>query len=276
VNEKVIKYLIIFVGIVVIWSYCSEPNPNEHYDVNVQTMVSASEGLNLKAVGELMKKSKDAETLEKLINSKDESVNNLDLNEDGKVDYIQVTEYGNDKLKGFSLTVKLSADEVQEVATIEVEKTSDANGQMEIRGNEQIYGQRHYHHSHFGFTDFLIMSYLFSPHRMWASPHYYGSYPNYHNPYNTVSHTHYRNTVSQKYGNSSFRNASNRSIQSTIKSPNAGKSAKSIKAPLKRPTASQKSFQARNPSKQVRSGGFGRSVRSSSSRRSGSYSRGGK
>ena len=93
-NEKVFKYLAIFLGIVVIWALCSRPDDKaDNYDVNVQTLVSSAEGLDLKAVGELLKKTNDAETFEKLLNSKDESVNNMDLNEDGKVDYIFVTEF---------------------------------------------------------------------------------------------------------------------------------------------------------------------------------------
>ena len=99
-NENVFKYLAIIMGVVVIWSFCSRSEDRaDSYNVEVQTVVSAAEGLNLKAVGELLKKANDAETFEKLLNSKDEGINNLDLNEDGKVDYIFVTEYGNEKVK---------------------------------------------------------------------------------------------------------------------------------------------------------------------------------
>jgi len=67
-----------------------------------------------------VKTAKDGEHLEKLINDKDTGVNNLDLDEDGKVDYIKVTEYGNDNSKGFSLTVEPSKGEEQEVATARI------------------------------------------------------------------------------------------------------------------------------------------------------------
>ena len=60
-NEKVFKYLAVFLGIIVLWSFCSKPkrSSDAYYDVNVQTMVTASDGLDLKAVGELLKKSED-------------------------------------------------------------------------------------------------------------------------------------------------------------------------------------------------------------------------
>jgi hypothetical protein len=286
VNEKVFKYLAVFLGIIVLWSFCSKPKKSSDasYDVNVQTLVSASEGLDLKAVGELLKKAKDGETFEKLLNSKSEGINNLDLDEDGKVDYISVTEYGNDKMKGFSLTVETGPNEVQEVATIEIEKQSDQQGQMQITGNQQIYGANHHYHSGFGLTDFLIMSWLFSSRPFYSSPWHYGAYPGYYSPYSTVPNTAYRSNMNNRTRSTSFRQSSSRTMRTAISSPNRGKTATNIKAPLKNPTASQKSFQARNPSKQVKSGGFGRrssstsnratSVRRSSSSRSGGFSRG--
>ena len=124
-NENIFKYLAIFFFVVVIWSFWSEPE-YENYDVNVQTLVAANEGLDLTAVGELLKKAKTAEELEELLNSPAQGINNLDLNGDNKVDYISVTEYGNDEVKGFSLTTQPAEGETQEIATIEVEKTSES------------------------------------------------------------------------------------------------------------------------------------------------------
>ena len=87
-------------------------------------MATAANGFDLKAAGELVKQASDAEDLEKLLN-KSGGVNNLDLNEDNKVDYIHVTEYGNDRAKGFSLTVQPEPGETQEVATIDIEKEGE-------------------------------------------------------------------------------------------------------------------------------------------------------
>lgn len=274
-NENIFKYLAIFFFIIVIWSFCSEGGSNDqgdYYDVNVQTMVPASDGLDLKAVGALLKKAQTAEEFEKLLNSPQEGVNNLDLDQDGKVDYIKVTEYGDEKVKGFSLTTQPAAGEAQELATIEVEKVDDKQANMQIKGNEQIYGNNHYYHSHFGLTDFLIMSYLFRPHSFYASPWGYGSYPGYYRPYSTVPSSNYNQRTRNYTSGTNFQSSRSSNINSNVKSPNAGKTAKSVRAPLKNPTSSQKSFQARTRSSS-RSGGFGRSssVRRSSSSRSGGF-----
>ena len=50
----------------------------------------AAEGLDLRAVAELFKDSKDLEDFEKRLNDPSLGVNNLDLNEDGDVDFIRV------------------------------------------------------------------------------------------------------------------------------------------------------------------------------------------
>lgn len=281
-NEKIFKYLAIFFFLIVIMSLCNKRETKvARYNVNVQTVTSSAEGLDLKAVGELVKKAKDAESLEKMLNSPGTGVNNLDLNEDGKADYISVTEYGNDKVRGFSLTTQPSPGETQEIATIEIEKTSDSQAEMQIHGNEQIYGRNYYQRSSFGLMDLLILGYLFRPHTMYASPWSYGHYPPAYSPYRTMPHSTYKSRMSTATQSSTFRRASSPAISSSVKSPNSGKAAKSIRAPLKNPTASQKQFQARNPSKQVKSGGFGRrttsrarSVRRSSFRRSGGFSGG--
>jgi len=274
-KENVFKYLALFFFFMVIWSFCRGPEESvqngDVYDVTVQTLTPASEGLDLRAVGALLKKAKDAETLEKLLNDPKEGVNNLDLNGDGQVDYIKVTEYGNGNIRGFALSTEPARGEEQEIATIEVEKSGD-KANVEIQGNEQIYGTRQYYHSSFGLTDFLIMSYLFSPHRFYMSPWNYGYYPGYYQPWRTADYNRYRHRVSQYSKSAGFRFSRTESVKSPVTSPKAGKTASHVRAPLKNPTKSQKSFQARTRQTR-RSGGFGRSssVRRGASSRSGGF-----
>ena len=50
------------------------------------------DNLDLNGVLELFKESKDVEDFEKKLNTESNGVNNLDLNEDGEVDYIRVVD----------------------------------------------------------------------------------------------------------------------------------------------------------------------------------------
>lgn len=273
VSGSNIKFVAIALGIFCFWTLFLKDSND--YDVNVQTNVSASDGLDLKLIGPLLKKAKDAETLEKLINDPAQGVNNLDLNEDDKVDYINVTEYGKGSNRGFSLTSDMGGGEIQEIATIQIEKKGD-NADVQVQGNREIYGNNSYYHSHMpGIGSYLLMSYMFRPHPFYYSRWGYGYYPPYYRSYGRVSHRAYssRNTASRS--NSNFRKSNTNKMSSKITSPNKGKSSSKVKAPLRNPTKSQKSFQKRNPSKRARSGGFGRSSRGSVKRSSSGRSRGG-
>ncbi len=283
-DEKFYQILVGVLVVVVIFSLIKPASKTQNYNVNVSTSTSAAaDGLDLQAVGALIKKTKDAEDLEKLVNDKSVGINNLDLNEDGNVDYIKVTEFGDDSAKGFSLTVEPVKGEEQEVATIHLEKSSDKQASVEVRGNRQIYGSNHYYHSYFPIGSLLLWSYLWRPHPFYASPWGYGYYPSYYRSYPRVGVSAYQNRTRTVTRGAGMKPATTSSMKSNIKSPKAGKTASSIKAPLKNPSTSQKSFQKRNPSKSVRKGGFGRgsrsgsrpSVRSSSFGRSGGF-RGGK
>lgn len=258
---------IVFVGLAIVMPSC---NRDDRYEVNIQNINYAGEGLDLHAVGAIIKEVKSGEELEKRLNDSSNAINNLDLNEDGNVDYINVTEYGKGATRGFSLTTKLSG-EVQEIATIEIEKVTDNNGEMEIMGNRQIYGSNHYYHSHFTLGDYLVLRYMWGPRwGMWHSPYYYGHYPSYYRPYRTVTTAAYQNRTQNYRNNTSFRREYTSRLQTPAVSPNTNKTASNIKAPLKNPSSTQRAFQQRNPSKQIKSGGFGRSsVRQSSTSRSG-------
>ncbi len=263
-NEKIFKILAGIFFVLILISFFWPSGGEKQYNVNVQTMVYGGAGLDLATVGSLLKKAENASELERLLNDPKTGINNLDLNEDGKVDYIKVTEYGTEQTKSFSLTVEPVAGETQEVATIEIEKSGNDQASVEVKGNEQIYGQNHYHRSSFGITDMLFMYWLFRPHPFYASPWGHGNYPGNYRSYNTVSQSNYQQRTA---GKRDLKSASSSTIKGKTTSPNAGKSAaKGIKTPLKKPTASQKSFQKSNPSKQMSKSAFGRSSTSRPSR----------
>ncbi|MFQ3225284.1 MAG: hypothetical protein ACI8Z5_001541 [Lentimonas sp.] len=284
----------IFAGIfcLSVISNCGRSNGQErnNYNVTIQqtTINDAASGLNLVAVGELVKEVKDAATLERQLNDPAEKINNLDLNEDDKVDYIQVTEYGTDNLRGFSLTTELAEGEAQEIATIEIEKSADGYANVQTHGNQQIYGNNHYYHSRVSLTDMLIVGWLFNSNRggYYGSASRYNNYPSSYSPYSTRSRSNYDRDVSTRVSSSTLKKSQKSTLSSTVSSPNSNQTATNVKAPLRKPTTTQKSFQARNPSKTVASGGFGKTSRSispsrpsvrttsGSSSRSGSFSGG--
>lgn len=238
------------------------------YNVQVAQLDPAADGLDLQAVGQLVKDAKDGEDLERMINTPD--INNIDLNSDGNVDYIKVQEYGSGDNRGFSLYTEFEAGEEQEIATIDIAKGETEEYEIEIQGNQHIYGQNYYYRSRFGLGDALLLGYLFSAHRPYYSPWGYGSYPGSYRSYARVPTGSYRSRVGSRASGSGFTSASSSSIANKTASPKSTAISSKIRAPLKNPTTSQRSFQARASSQAAGSGGFGRrastSPRVSSSR----------
>ena len=241
-----------------------------------------SKGLNLAATTELAKKAKDAADLERLLNSQTEAVNNIDLNDDGKVDYIKVTEYGSGEKRGFSLTDEISPGKIQEIATIDIQREAD-KATVQTTGNPSLYGPGSYHHSSFGLTDALLVGWLFSNRPSYSSPYGYGNYPpSYGGGWNRQGNDSYDGSMNSRTAGSTVTRSSQPAISNPAVSPNAEKTAAKAKV-ISNPTQSQRSFSnpstrpaSSQPSSRPKpSGGFGRSSSSGSSR-SGSSSRGGK
>lgn len=257
----------------------SKKQPVETTNIQVIQQSSAADGLDLRAVGDLVTTTKTAEELEKKLNIPGNKINNLDLNEDDKVDYIKVTEFKNKDIYGFSLTTELDKDkkEEQEIATIQIEKDVNDTVKVQTHGNSSIYGNNHYHYrSGISMGDMLIMGYLLSNHTPYYSPWGWNRYPNHYSSRRPMRHDQYRSYHKNKPYAKSMRTSKSSSLSRSVKSPNYNKSASKVKAPLKNPTTSQRAFQKRNPSKTVSKGGFGRkssSASTSSSRASSTRSR---
>lgn len=101
------------------------------------------DNLNLYAVLDIFQKSETLEGFEKTLNNQDSKVNNLDLNGDNKIDYIEVI----DNVKGTShailLQVAVNQKENQDVAVIDVQRNDEDRVQIQIIGNERLYGKNY-------------------------------------------------------------------------------------------------------------------------------------
>ena len=209
----------------------------------------AAEGLDLTAVGELFRKCANSEKFEKELNDQDNGINNLDLNEDGEVDYLRVVEQSSNQTRIVILQVPLGEKDFQDVATLEVEKQG-SNYNVQIHGNEQIYGVNHYVYPpriRWGTVGFV--SWLFAPrYRPYVSPYRYGYYPSYYRPRRPVSINIYRNTTVRYTRNVTYR-VVNKSRVVSAKKIYKPKTSVKVTRTLRNPTKSQKTYQARTKTK---------------------------
>lgn len=213
-------------------------NPPQQNNVTIENNTTA--GFDVNKLAPFVKTSTDPSTLEKAINDPNNHINDLDLNNDGNVDYLKVVEKANNKLD-----IVDDANNGQEitVASINIQPAADnRTADMQIQGNP-TYVSQPYYHSSFTFTDFLLLSYFLRPHPYYIPMYHYGYYPSYYRPYRVTTYRTYRtNNYNRSYNNSYDRRS------------------------LSNPGRSQRSFEERNPSSGVRSGGFGRGSSSGSSR----------
>lgn len=100
------------------------------------------DNFSLQGALEMFKQSSSPEEFEKLLNSQDKNVNNLDLNEDGEIDYIKVIDNADKDVHAFVLQVAVSEKENQDIAVIELEKTGDTTAVLQIVGDEDIFGEQ--------------------------------------------------------------------------------------------------------------------------------------
>ncbi|MBW4889280.1 hypothetical protein KXQ82_06115 [Mucilaginibacter sp. HMF5004] len=239
------KRILISVGFVIALAGCGNNRPEQN-NVTIENNTTADFDVN--RLADMVKKSTDPQVLEKAINDPNNQINNLDLDKDGNIDYLKVTEPGKNQL---NVVDDISKDNSVTVASIKVDPTSDnQQADLNIQGNPTYVGDNYMYHSHFGLGDFLLLSYLMRPHPYYMPMYHYGYYPSYYSRSRVV--TNYRtstpsSSVNRSYSRSSIGNSSR----------------------------SQRSFGTRDNSQKVRSGGFGSSRGSSSfgssSRRSSSF-----
>jgi hypothetical protein len=99
------------------------------------------DNLDLYAVLDLFQKSKTIEDFEKSLNLEKTGINNLDLNLDGKADFIKVVTKKDGDNFTFVLQVAVTEKETQDVAVILVSKDKDKKVTMQIVGDKDLYGK---------------------------------------------------------------------------------------------------------------------------------------
>jgi hypothetical protein len=174
-----------------------------------------SNNLDLQAVASIFGESKDLEDFEMRLNDYDSQISNLDLNNDGEVDYLRVIETSENNAHLVVIQVVLGRNEFQDVATIIVEKRENRRTYVQVIGDPYMYGPNYIVEPVYMYTPY-IYSYLWgNRYSRWNSPYYWGYYPSYYrnrhpyevniymsNVYSHINHNHrYYYTERLRYSN---------------------------------------------------------------------------
>ena len=258
--------LALFLVITLILSGCNSSQPLQEEiatsDPQLEDEIVESEGdeywarenFDLQRVGQLVERAQSPEEFEALLNEEN-SVNNLDLNGDGYVDYISVDEFEHrdSNARGFSLFSRFGPDMIQEIATILFyrDELNSPGARVLLTGNEQLYGDDHYYETNWADRDLGLVSNLFedrnSPYR---SPYYYDNYPTNYDPFEIVDPPAYRTRVAHQIPQPAFLQVPVLPVDASkvkIKSPHKGKWMDKIHAKLVKPTKEQIDFISADP-----------------------------
>ncbi len=114
-----------------------------HAGANPDTTGLPGDHFDLYAMLDLFKSSANPEEFERKLNTEASHVNNLDLNADGKTDYIRVVDYTKGNAHAIVLQVPINEKESQDVAVIEIEMKGENTAQLQVIGDELLYGKNY-------------------------------------------------------------------------------------------------------------------------------------
>jgi len=128
---KNILLIIAFLFLINFSTYAQRVNvyPNSSY---------VQENLDLNAVGLLFEESTDLADFEKKINYPQDRISNLDLNDDGKVDYLKVSDKIENNIQIIKIQSEISPNIYQDVASINIIlKNQNRSANSAIRTDRQ-------------------------------------------------------------------------------------------------------------------------------------------
>ena len=113
------------------------------HNVQPDSLGLPGDNLNLYAVLRIFQESPTLEDFEKKLNAQESRINNLDLNGDGKIDYIRVIDHVTNNVHDIVLQIPVTGSESQDVAVIQVEKSAENPARVQIIGDEALYGKNY-------------------------------------------------------------------------------------------------------------------------------------
>lgn len=156
------------------------------------------DNFSLEGALDLFKQSYSLEDFERRLNREDTYINNLDLDDDRRIDYIRVEHRRFDRnFHAIVLQVPIGRNDVQDIAVIELEQVGNKKVDLQIVGDEDIFGNEIFVES-YGDSQRdiyrwpVVQSILDNQYQVYNSPYRWQYYPSWWSPWNVVSWNVYR------------------------------------------------------------------------------------
>lgn len=163
---------------------------------------TVADNLDLEAVATALGEADNLEAFERALNDPQNPLSNLDLNDDGYVDYLRVVEMVEDNERYVLIQAVLGEDLYQDVATLLIESsgtnavTQQRNVTVTIVGDPYIYGENYVIVPTYVYRP-VIFDWWWGPHPYvpYWSPYYWGYYPHYYYCYHPCAPFHYHRHI---------------------------------------------------------------------------------
>ena len=154
-----------------------------------------SDNLDLKAVASIFGESADLADFERRLNDPKIQISNLDLNGDNQVDYLRVIESAENNTHLILIQAVLEKDIFQDIATVEVERDSNNNVQIQVVGDVYMYGSNYIYEPVYVQRPVIYNVFWTNYYRPYYSPYYWSYYPSYYVAWNPYPVYRYRRNV---------------------------------------------------------------------------------
>ena len=154
-----------------------------------------SDNLDLEAVAITFGESKNIEDFERRLNDPENRISNLDLNNDGYVDFLRVVEVEEKGTHLLVIQAVIGQDLYQDVASVIVEGENRTTATVTIVGNRDIYGNNYVIVPRYVVRP-IIFDWFWAPgYAIYRSLWYWDYYPHYYHRYHCLGYHSYHRHI---------------------------------------------------------------------------------
>lgn len=172
------KRYIIF-SLLLITMFTTQQLSAQNVRVNTPYQYDLSDYLDLEAVASVFAQSRNIDDFENRLNDYRNQVSNLDLNNDGYVDYLRLVKLFDRNAHIILIQAVLGNNYYQDVATIVVGKDVYNRDFIQFIGDAYLYGNEYILEPVFQSRPRIVSWLWGNPHRVYVSKYYWGYYPRY-------------------------------------------------------------------------------------------------
>ncbi len=154
-----------------------------------------SDNLDLEAVAITFGESKNVEDFERRLNDPENRISNLDLNNDGYVDFLRVVEVEEKGTHLIVIQAVIGQDLYQDVASIIVEGENKTSATITIVGNRNIYGDNYVIIPRYAVRPVIFDWFWLPTYAVYRSLWYWDYYPHYYHHYTCLGYHSYHRYI---------------------------------------------------------------------------------